>query len=210
VNIRRPSRFSCATIPGPLRGIASKQLLRLPVLLSIVAAVGCAGEIPKPVHGRAAGQWTFRLPKTQSPYASLGFGRGGSSQPAAAEPSALEPRATVASAAPLARVEPLAPHRTTRPKRSPSVALATPAPAAEPAPAPAAPAAETEGPARTAQPVELALNAAPTTPEEERGYAQRERQAQKQRDFRGGDAIVISASALVIILLIVILVLLLT
>ena len=56
----------------------------LPVLTLIgLAAVGCAGQTPAAHDARGAGEWTFRLPETQSPYAGLAIARGNS------EPTAL-------------------------------------------------------------------------------------------------------------------------
>jgi hypothetical protein len=171
----------------------------LPALLTI-AAVGCAGQTPTAHDARAAGEWTFRLPETRSPYAGLAIAdtRG--------QPTALG-LVDDALAAPAAKVETAA-----TPKPQPVTQkrlVATNTPKSEPAPQPQA--AAPVPTAAPAQPEQLALNTPPVPDaSEEMRYSDREKQSQKQSNFRGGDAIVISASALVIILLIVILILLLT
>jgi hypothetical protein len=80
-------------------------------------------------------------------------------------------------------------------------------------PTPTAVAAKTESdplPVAKTTPAEPAVMLATNTqPDAERRYGEREAATKKLQDFRGGDAIVISAGALVIVLLIVILVLLL-
>jgi len=160
-----------------------------------LAAMGCSGQTPTPRDARAAGEWTFRLPETRSPYAGLAIAHG-TGDPAAL---AMVDDALAETAKPAAPVQ-----QKPQAKRA-VLAKVEQAPAAEPVALPIADVA-----AVPVAPQQLALNApAPTTGEEQR-YSQREQQSQKQRDFRGGDAIVISASALVIILLVVILVLLLT
>ena len=169
------------------------------VLCSILAlaAVGCANQTPTPRDARAAGEWTFRLPQTRSPYADLAIAHGsGDSGALAMVDDALDttPAATTAPAKP----RPVA-------KRT-VVAQAEPALAAKSAPQPmAASVMATPVPAEP-----LAMNVPKTSQSDEQRFSQREQQSQKQRDFRGGDAIVISASALVIILLVVILILVLT
>jgi hypothetical protein len=168
-----------------------------------VAAVGCAGQTPAAHDARAAGQWTFRLPETRSPYAGLAIANPGQSNALGLVDDALE--TTPASQTPVApKARPVAQPRTVLAKNTQQPA---PAPVSQPAAAtpPSVPA------AAPTQPEQLALNTPPAPDaREEMRYSQREQQSQKQRDFRGGDAIVISASALVIVLLIVILILLLT
>jgi hypothetical protein len=164
-----------------------------------IAAAGCAGQTPAAHDARAAGEWTFRLPETGSPYAGLAISDRGYQQ------NGLN-LVDDALATPAAKAE--APAPKPRPVMQRSVAKTTAAkPEPQPAAAPAAPATPV---AVSTQPEQLALATPATTAGDESRYSQREQQAQKQRDFRGGDAIVISASALVIILLVVILILLLT
>lgn len=167
-----------------------------------VAAIGCAGQTPAVHDARAAGEWTFRLPETQSPYAGLAIANPGQPSALGMVDDALETPATASEAPATPKARPVAQPRTVLAKNTQQ-----PAPVTQPTPAtpPSLPA------AAPTQPEQLALNT-PAVPDarEEMRYSQREQQSQKQRDFRGGDAIVISASALVIILLIVILILLLT
>jgi len=167
------------------------------LLAIVVAATGCAAQTPAARDARLAGEWTFRLPETHSPYANLAIGEGG--QPAAL---GLVDQVLASSAGP-ERAAPQA-----KPQKRPAVQLAkqvaTPAPQPIAAPAPA-PSVQPE------RPEQLALNAPPITASgEEQRYSQRESQSQAQRDFRGGDAVVISVSALIIIILVVLLILLLT
>ncbi len=173
----------------------------LPALSLMMAAVGCAGQTPAAHDARGAGEWTFRLPETRSPYAGLAIADTGGQQTALG-------LVDEALGAPAAKVETAAtpkPQPVTQ-KRS---LVAANAPKAEPAPQPEA--ATPVPTAAPAQPEQLALNT-PAVPDasEEMRYSDREKQSQKQSNFRGGDAIVISASALLFILLIVILILLLT
>jgi cobalamin biosynthesis Mg chelatase CobN len=167
------------------------------LLLLVLAAVGCAAQTPTPRDARAAGEWTFRLPETQSPYAGLAIAHGSGNEALAAVDDALAdtPNARVAP-------QPAKPKIATKRTLVASAAPAARSSQAQPV------AAETMATPVETQP--LALNSPTTTSSEEQLYAQRESQSQKQREFRGGDAIVISASALVVILLVVILVLLLT
>lgn len=166
-----------------------------------IAAVGCAGQTPATHDARAAGEWTFRLPETSSPYAGLAIANPG--RPTAAlnavdEALAKTEVAATPKALPVTQPRTVIAENTTQPA----------APAPQPTAATTPPTAPAVAPA---QPEQLALNTPPVPDaREEMRYSQRERQSQKQSNFRGGDAIVISASALVIILLIVILILLLT
>jgi hypothetical protein len=181
------------------RRVTLTSLSRPATLLAIVvAAVGCAAQTPVARDARLAGEWTFRLPETHSPYANLAIGHGGQPSTLGLVDEALASTAGPERAAPQAK-----------PRQRPAATLAkqTSAPAPQltaaslPAPAPSV---------RPEQPEQLALNAPPVSPSEEQRYSARESQSQKQREFRGGDAIVISLSALVIIVLVVILLLLLT
>jgi len=176
-----------------------KQILQMSVLgLMVAAAVGCASNMPDAKDARAAGEWRFRLPATPSPYGTLAYGSGGSSEPAAqlAEADDLK----LVPATPAAKREP----SVTRPR------LASVKPQAKSLPSPKSDPQIVEQPVATAAapapaPVLLASNsAAPET-----RYAQREAKSQKLQEYRGGDAIVISGGVLLIVLLIVILVLLL-
>lgn len=172
-----------------------------PALVISLAAVGCAGQTPQAHDARAAGEWTFRLPQTRSPYADLAVAQGGAPTSLAMVDDAL---------ASTPATNPTQPARKMRAASQPRPVLAKNA--AQPAPAPQPVAAMPEPVAAApSQPEQLALNTpAATDPNEELRYSQRDQQSQKQREFRGGDAIVISASALVIILLVIILILLLT
>ncbi|HKP57075.1 MAG TPA: hypothetical protein VJV78_10155 [Polyangiales bacterium] len=183
MNIRR--LITCSSCPASLLAI-------------VVAAVGCAAQTPVARSPRAAGEWTFRLPETHSPYANLAIGQGGQPSTLGLVDDALASTAGPERAA-----------REAKPRKLAATQLAKQS--AAPAPQPIAAAPATPAPiARPEQPEQLALNTPPVTTSEEQRYAQRESQSQKQRDFRGGDAIVISLSALVIIVLVVILILLLT
>jgi hypothetical protein len=170
------------------------------VSLIAFAAIGCAGTTPQTHDARAAGEWTFRLPETSSPYAGLAIARP------SGEPSALGMVDDALAATPTPVLAPANPQP--RPVSQTRTVLAKNV--SQPAPAPQ-PIAATPPATVKPEPEQLALNTPPVTnASEEMRYSQREAQSQKQRDFRGGDAIVISASALVIVLLIVVLVLLLT
>jgi hypothetical protein len=176
-----------------------------PALSLAIAAVGCAGQTPAAHDARAAGEWTFRLPETGSPYAGLAIASPGQQTGLNMVDDAL--------AAPAAKTETAATPKA-RPAPAPRTVVAqnTHQPAAAPASQPTAATAPPSLPAvASAQPEQLALNTPPVPDaRDEMRYSEREQQSQKQRDFRGGDAVVISASALVIILLIVVLILLLT
>ena len=169
------------------------------VMCSVIAlaAVGCASQTPTPRDARAAGEWTFRLPETRSPYASLAIAHG------TGDPGALAMVDDALGETPVAKADPAKPRvkRTVVAQTEPKADAAA---AAKSAPQPVA------AMATPVQAQPLALHVPPTAPSDEQRYLQREQQSQKQRDFRGGDAIVISASALVIILLVVILILVLT
>ena len=154
------------------------------------AAVGCAGNLPEVEHGQAAGEWQVHMPGTPSPYRKLALGAQGGGQPSAASRN-LEQL--------MAASEP-----TAKPRRGHTVHAKT-ARRTVIAEAPQSPAKPV---ARHATPTRAAALIASAEPAVQR-YAQREAQSRKLEEFRGGDAIVISASALVIVLLIVILVLLL-
>lgn len=153
-------------------------------------------------HGIPAGEWQARLPTSRSPIDELAYGRGGASTPAQLSSDEL-----VALAAPTpddvlqpaAAAKVVAVHKSVarRPQlaaakvEQPVSAVAQPAPAAVVTEAPAAP-----------------LLASNDVGMEQR-YAARDQQASDQKQFRGGDAIVITAGALVVVLLIVVLILLL-
>lgn len=193
----RVAKEACVNIRRDTRSVSNYFL---PLSL-MIAAVGCAGQTPAAHDARAAGEWTFRLPETRSPYAGLAIADTGG------QPTALG-LVDDALAAPAAKAETPAapkPQPVTHKRTEVATNVRKPEPQPEAATPPAAPV------AAPAQPEMLALNTPPAPDaNEEMRYSSREQQAQKQRDFRGGDAIVISASALVIILLIVILILLLT
>jgi len=168
------------------------------LLAIVVAAIGCAAQTPVARDARPAGEWTFRLPETHSPYANLAIGQGGQPSTLGLVDDALASSAGPERAAPQAKL---------RQRPAPQLAKQAAAPAPQPT------AAETPAPTpsvRPDQPEQLALNTPPVTPSEEQRYSQRESQSQQQRDFRGGDAIVISVTTLIIVLLIVVLILLLT
>ena len=178
------------------RRVSLTSLSRAASLLAIgVAAIGCASQTPAARDARLAGEWTFRLPETHSPYSDLAIGQGG-------QPSTLGlvDEALASSAGPERAA------RQAKPRQRPAVQLAKHS-AAAPQPTTATLPAPSVQPER---PEPLALNAPQTAPGDERLYAQRESQSQKQRDFRGGDAIVISVTALIIIVLVVLLIILLT
>jgi len=186
------------------RVIGRANYLVLPALC--LAAFGCAGNTASPVDARAAGEWTFRLPETRSPYAGLAIDRGG---PALAQndqaKSVLDDSAVSASATGLA-VAPVSKTKA-QPKARALVASAraekptTPEATAPPATTPEI---------QVQEPEQLAVQLPATTGNDAERYSDREAKSEKQRTYRGGDAIVISASALVIILLVVVLILLLT
>jgi hypothetical protein len=181
------------------RSISNYFLPALSILA--VAAVGCAGQTPAAHDARAAGEWTFRLPESGSPYAGLAIGNPG--QPTQGLAMVDDALATTA-----AKTETPA-----APKARPALARTVVAENARDsvtAPQPLAATPPSLPAVATTQPEQLALNTPATNVNEESRYSQREQQSQKQRDFRGGDAIVITASTLVVILLIVILILLLT
>ena len=183
-----------------------KRSLKLVLPALCLAAVGCGANSSRPVDARAAGEWTFRLPETRSPYAGLAIDRGGSNTPAQ---NALESGAADVAPTQLA-LAPAAPAKAKRSTARPAYAnLQKPV-----APQTTAPLAATPQAAPAQEPELLAVNSpapvADNTSAEAERYSSREAKSQRQRDFRGGDAIVISASALLLILLVVILILLLT
>jgi hypothetical protein len=145
-----------------------------------ILGAGCATAGEGAKHGLGAGQWEARLPTTPSPIQELAYGRGGRAQ-----------RSDVALDDVL--LQPRAARHAAAKARPLSRALA----AQQPAPQLAATAVEAPAPMLLAQ------------NDSEPRYAERESEARNLQDFRGGDAIVISAGALVIVLLIVVLILLL-
>jgi hypothetical protein len=186
------------------RVIGRANYLVLPALC--LAAFGCAGNTASPVDARAAGEWTFRLPETQSPYAGLAIDRGG---PAIAQndhaKSVLDDSDVTTPSTELA-VAPASKSKA-QPKARMLVANAR---AEKPSmPEATAPPATTPE-VKVVEPEQLAVQLPATTSNDAERYSGREAKSEKQRDYRGGDAIVISASALVIILLVVVLILLLT
>jgi len=172
----------------------TRRLIETLVLgLLTLAAIGCAGSLPEMRHGRAAGEWQVRLPSTPSTFGKLALGTGGNAQPA----TVREPDATQLLAANKPAAKKHASSRIPQPS-APAVTAET---------APASPSPEPMLIAKQAEaPTQLASN---TEPNPGQRYAQREADSRKLQEFRGGDAIIISASALVIVLLIVVLILLL-
>jgi hypothetical protein len=187
----------------------NKQQIVTALALSALtlAAIGCSHALPEARDSRAAGEWRYRLPTAPGPYAGLAFGRGGSSEPAQiAEPVASEQPM-------LAKLERPAQRKQSAHATRPSQTLAK-NDMAEKAEQPTQQAAVLDA-ARVTAP-EAPTTVASATPADasadasaDQRYAEREAKSQKLQDYRGGDAIIISASALVIILLIVVLVLLL-
>jgi hypothetical protein len=156
----------------------------------VTAAVGCAANIPDTRDARAAGYWQARLPTTPSTFGKLAYGSGGSAEPARVSEPASQPLMATATPAVVKHEQ--------RHVRRPVVS------------APTAVATQTELPVAKTKPAEPpVMLASKAEPNAERRYGEREAATKKLQDFRGGDAIVISAGALVIVLLIVILVLLL-
>lgn len=186
------------------RVIRRANYLVLPALC--LAAFGCAGNTAAPVDARAAGEWTFRLPETRSPYAGLAIDRGG---PAIARnqqaKSVLDDSAFTMPSTGLA----VAP--ASKSKAQPKVrTLAAKALAVKPTTTEATTPPETTPEIKVEEPEQLAVQLPATTSSDAERYSDREAKSEKQRNYRGGDAVVISASALVIILLVVVLILLLT
>jgi hypothetical protein len=169
-------------------------------MMSLVAA-GCATGSTETRHGLGAGEWTARLPTSSSPIQQLAYGRGGSSQPdALADLDSASPDAVLAPSlteVAVVKAKRAAPRTQRSAYAQTEVAKATPEKTAAELPADRVVAAQPEQ--------QLAVNDA--TPDAR--YAERESQAQDQQQFRGGDAIIITAGALVVILLIVLLILLL-
>jgi hypothetical protein len=175
-------------------GLSRSFVSRMLVVVSVIAASGCATAGSEAAHGLGAGQWQVRMPTSPSPIQELAYGHGGSAtavlDDALADLDAIAP-AQQPMAAAKAHPKPVP----SRVALAPSIVQPTAA-SAEPAPVAAAPQAVRE-------PELLASN------DLDSRYAQRETQASEQQKFRGGDAIVISAGAIVVVLLIVILILLL-
>jgi hypothetical protein len=167
----------------------------------MAASVGCAGNIPTTRHGVAAGEWNMRLPTTRSTIGGLAYGEGGNSERAAAV--AAEPAPLIAAAKVDNRAK-LAPRHTRAAAPSIASAAFVPSeeqkPSAEPAPT------SVTTPVATQQPVMLAQ--ADDDPSQR--YSGRQAQSRQLEQYKGGDAIVITAGALVVVLLIVLLILLLT
>lgn len=185
---------------------ASGRLTRCLLLpLLGLAAIGCASTNSKPVDARAAGEWTFRLPETRSPYASMAVAHGTDAELAKLSADQLESAPAEAGT--------YATERKAKPRPVVRARQAAPAVPKAVHPQPTAPPTEPE-PVATPSPELLALNTpAPTTQpagDDAQRYAGREAKAERQREYRGGEAVVISVSALLIILLVVVLILLLT
>jgi hypothetical protein len=159
----------------------------------VSAAIGCAANVPEARDARAAGVWEARLPTTPSTFGKLAYGSGGSSEPARIVEADAQPM--LATAAPVTKHV----RRASHPEKTP-VAPAMAAKSDEPESLPAAKVTAPEAP------VMLASN---TDGAAQSRYAEREAATPKLQEYRGGDAIIISASALVIVLLIVVLILLL-
>lgn len=164
--------------------------------LIVAAASGCAGNISESRHGIAAGQWNVRLPTAQSSVAGLAYGRGGNSQRAASADENAQP---LLAAAPVQkRAQPVVRHT----KAAVQTAVSEPVPPqVEENLAPAAPEQSASAPVMLAQ--------ADQTTVDQR-YSQRQANSRQLENYKGGDAIVITAGAVLVIALIVILILLLT
>lgn len=157
----------------------------------VSAAIGCAANVPEARDARAAGVWEARLPTTPSTFGKLAYGSGGSSEPARIVEADAQPM--LATAAPVTKHV----RRASHPEKTP-VAPAMTAKSDEPLPA-----------AKLAAPEFPVMLASNTDGAAQSRYAEREAATPKLQEYRGGDAIIISASALVIVLLIVVLILLL-
>jgi hypothetical protein len=177
-----------------VRSFGSRSLVGMGTMLCIAAALtgGCATDIAHS-HGKlGAGQWQVRLPETHSPMAALTHGGETVAQ-------AVPHSVVTAVAAPVPRHRP--PGAEARaPKRErpgPShVALHTLAPVLVPL---------------------LQVSEVDATPEQtlqsmpdevQSRYAQREEQAPKLQEFRGGAVIIIGAAALVVVAVVAVLALL--
>ena len=153
---------------------------------------GCGASMPgTPVHGKAAGQWAVHMPSTPSPFASMAYGKGGSSVAAKAviEPTQLD-----------AYLKPQLRHTAPKLARTTAPAPVTVAKAVAPQPAPQAPI------VASAQPQSTATATAPSDAER---YAQRDAASKKQQEFKAGDVVVISVSTILIVALVVVLLVLL-
>lgn len=179
--------------------ISRSLVSRVLIVVSVIAASGCATAGWETAHGLGAGQWQVRMPTSPSPIQELAYGHGGSAtavlDDALADLDATNPSDVLAPSQPMAAAKAHPKPVPSRVALAPSIVQPTAA-SAEPAPVAVAPQAARE-------PELLASN------DLDSRYAQRETQASEQQKFRGGDAIVISAGAIVVVLLIVILILLL-
>jgi hypothetical protein len=140
----------------------------------------CAGSLADAPHGRAAGEWSVRMPATRSPIGSLALGRGGTSAPAAASTAPLTTRAHVQRWTPVARP---ALAKVDAPREAPALPLM----AANP---------------------ETSLSATlPATQESEAQlrYASREQTSPQQQEFRGGQILIVGLGAVLVVVLVLVL-----
>jgi cobalamin biosynthesis Mg chelatase CobN len=155
----------------------------------ISTAGACAGTFADAPHGRAAGEWSVRLPDTHSLIGNLAYGRGGSAEPAV--PSAE---------APLPTHTPIRP-RHVRPARR---VVATSAPHEEHAPLASPPL------MAAIEPASFSIPQAPVpavTSETNARYAAREQSSTQQQQFRGGQVLILGLGAIVVVVLVVVLLL---
>lgn len=155
----------------------------------ISMAGACAGTFAATPHGRAAGEWSVRLPDTHSLIGNLAYGRGGSSAPSV----------TLATA-PVPTVAPSNPRRVVAAHRG----AATSARHERVAPL-------TSPPLMAAiEPVSFSIPQGPVqgvTSETHERYAAREQSSTQQQQFRGGQVLILGLGAIVVVVLVVVLLL---
>jgi hypothetical protein len=180
--------------------IQSRNSLSIVFATLAIAFAGCATGSQDVREQRAAGVWQVRLPASQSPIGL--YAAGGSSGIAAEDTNRpanidayLKPeyaKKVAPKAAHMSKREVMAKAPSALPSR-----LATPAPAA-PGPLVA-----------VASPPQASASLSETARDDLERYAQRDARAERAKDFRGGDVVVISVGTLIVILLVVLLIVLL-
>jgi hypothetical protein len=180
----------------------SRNTLSIALAALAIAFAGCATGSQQVREQRPAGVWQVRLPASQGLLDSYAAGRAtGIAADDARRPANidayLKPEYAKATAPKASRASKRVPEAIAKAPDAVPTLVATPLPAAPP------PIVEAASP-----PQEYASRTDSVRDDLER-YAQRDARAERAKDFRGGDVVVISVGTLILVLLIVLLVVLL-
>jgi hypothetical protein len=182
--------------------IHSRNILSIAFATLAIASAGCATGSQQVREQRPAGVWQVRLPASQSLLGA--YAAGGASGIAAdhtSRPANIDAYLKPGYAKAAAPRAPLAS------KRAPEAIAKAPSAAPAPLVMPTAPAPNPSVAAANA-PEQYASRTETVRGDLER-YAQRDARAERAKDFRGGDVLVISVGTLIVVLLVVLLIVLL-